>query len=379
MSPRSVKLWSGVHTWTSLVCTAFMLLLCVTGLPLIFYDEIGEFVGTRVTPPAMPGVTQRISLDEALAVARRRYPDRVVQFASQDEGSDAAWFVTMTPTPAPTADFRQVVVDARTGAVLPSARIDQGFLWLMERLHVDLFAGLAGKLFLGFMGLLLLLSIASGVLLYAPFMRKLSFGALRPGRLLRWLDLHNLLGIATLAWGLVVGATGVINTLADLAQDRWRATELQPLLAHYQGQPLVAVQEWAPVQRALDAAREHAPGSSISFIAFPGTAFATPHHFGFYLQGATPITGHLHDVVLVDARSAAVTAMPARPWYLTALQLSQPLHFGDYAGLPMKILWTLLDLATIVVLASGLLLWLRRRRPGAAPHGAALAWKGVPR
>jgi uncharacterized iron-regulated membrane protein len=40
--------------------------------------------------------------------------------------------------------------------------------------------------------------------------------------------------------------------------------------------------------------------------------------------------------------------------------VSQPLHFGDYGGMPMKILWALLDMATIVVLGSGLYLWLRK-------------------
>lgn len=42
--------------------------------------------------------------------------------------------------------------------------------------------------------------------------------------------------------------------------------------------------------------------------------------------------------------------------------LSQPLHFGDYGGMPMKILWTLLDIATIIVLGSGLYLWWQRRK-----------------
>jgi uncharacterized iron-regulated membrane protein len=41
---------------------------------------------------------------------------------------------------------------------------------------------------------------------------------------------------------------------------------------------------------------------------------------------------------------------------MSALLLSQPLHFGDYGGLPLKIIWALLDIATIIVLASGLYL-----------------------
>ena len=44
------------------------------------------------------------------------------------------------------------------------------------------------------------------------------------------------------------------------------------------------------------------------------------------------------------------------------LLASQPLHFGDYGGLALKILWALLDIATIVILGSGLYLWLGKGR-----------------
>jgi uncharacterized iron-regulated membrane protein len=60
--------------------------------------------------------------------------------------------------------------------------------------------------------------------------------------------------------------------------------------------------------------------------------------------------------------------MIPQPWYVQALHLSQPLHFGDYGGMPMKILWALLDLLTIVVLGSGLYLWLRK--PGSSTASA---------
>ena len=57
-----------------------------------------------------------------------------------------------------------------------------------------------------------------------------------------------------------------------------------------------------------------------------------------------------------------MTAIAEPPWYLVMLELSRPLHFGDYGGLPLKIIWTLLDLITIVVLVSGLYLWVARRK-----------------
>ena len=46
MTARSLKVWYRVHKWTSLACTLFLLMLCLTGLPLIFKDEIGIWSGT---------------------------------------------------------------------------------------------------------------------------------------------------------------------------------------------------------------------------------------------------------------------------------------------------------------------------------------------
>ncbi|WP_371816440.1 PepSY-associated TM helix domain-containing protein [Roseateles sp. DAIF2] len=369
LSARALKTWTWLHKWSSLVCTVFMLLLCLTGLPLIFHHEIGHLLGTEVEAPAkavdkLPN-PPRIGLDEVLAVARAQHPDRVVQFASLDEHDDRIWFVTMTPTPAPTDDFRSVVVDARDGALLGQPRFNEGFMYWMFRLHVDLFADLPGKLFLGLMGLLLLVAIVTGVVLYAPFMRKLAFGEVRREKSprIKWLDLHNLLGIVTLVWAFVVGATGMINTWADLMIKYWQYSEISTLLAPYKDQPVVPLAERGSVQASLQAARAQAPGMKLSFIAFPGTAFSSPHHHTFFLRGETPLTSRLLQPVLVDAKTTEVTAAPHLPWYLTALLVSQPLHFGDYGGLPMQIIWALLDIATIIVLGSGLYLWFKRRAP----------------
>ncbi|MFE1573762.1 PepSY-associated TM helix domain-containing protein [Comamonas odontotermitis] len=362
MQSRTIKTWAWLHKWSSLVCTVFMLLLCLTGLPLIFHHEIGHLLGTEVETPKMAPGTPHASLDKVLEVARAQHPDRVVQFASKDADNDNLWFITLTPTPEPTEDFRSVAIDARTAQVLAQPRFDEGFMYVMFKLHVDLFAGLPGKLFLGFMGLLLLVAIVSGVVLYAPFMRKLDFGTVRRDRRtrLKWLDLHNLLGIVTLVWLFVVGATGMINTWADLVIKYWQYDQLSALMVPYQGQPTVPVAERGSVQRSMEVAQAQAPQTKLSFIAFPGTAFSSPHHTTFFLKGNEPFTSKLLQPVLVDAKTTEMTAAPQLPWYLTALLVSQPLHFGDYGGMPMQILWALLDIATIIVLGSGLYLWLRK-------------------
>src|SRR5262249_44479173 len=108
------------------------------------------------------------------------------------------------------------------------------------------------------------------------------------------------------------------------------------------------------------------PGMTLSYIAFPGVLGGTPHHYAIYMHGNTPFTSKLYQPVLVDVSTGQSVGSVGSPWYLKTLHLSPPLHFGDYGGLPMKILWAVLDLITIVVLGSGLYLWLRKPRSRSA-------------
>ncbi len=66
--------------------------------------------------------------------------------------------------------------------------------------------------------------------------------------------------------------------------------------------------------------------------------------------------------VLVDARTGELTEAYPMPWYLRFLELSRSLHFGDYGGMPLKILWALFDLVVIAVLVSGVVLWAGKRK-----------------
>jgi uncharacterized iron-regulated membrane protein len=362
MTATTLRRWVWIHKWSSLVCTIFMLLLCLTGLPLIFHHQIGHFLGTEVEAPEMAADAPRASLDRVLEVAKGRFPEKGGMFISQEPDDDRIWYVTLSDTPTSDSDLKQVAVDARTGQALAEPKLDEGIMHVIFRLHVDLFAGLPGTLFLGFMGLLLVVAIVSGVVLYGPFMRKLDFGTVRRNASprVKWLDLHNMLGIVTLVWASVVALTGVINTLADPIIDFWRVDEVSEMVAPYKGQPIPA--QFGSLQRSVDAALALEPGMTVAFIAFPGTTFSSPHHYGVFLRGDSPITSRLFKPVLVDAQTTNVTDSRALPWYVSGLLLSQPLHFGDYGGTMMQILWALLTIATILVICSGLYLWLKRHR-----------------
>lgn len=364
MASSTLRIWSAIHKWSSLVCTAFMLLLCLTGLPLIFHHEIEHWLGDGFVPSAVPAGTPMANLDNVLDAARSRHPDKAVAFVG-DVSGDGYWYVNLVGTPRSRGNAT-VVVDYHTAQVLGEPNGDQGFMHIVERLHIDLFAGLPGKLFLGAMALLLLVAIVSGVVLYAPFMRRIEFGTIRRDRSSRttWLDMHNLLGIVTLVWAFVVSATGMINTLEGPLIGLWRTDQMADMVAAHKGLP--PVQHPGSLQAAVSAAQALEPGMQLGFVGFPGSRMSSPHHYAVFMRGTEPLTARLLKPVLVDAQTGSVTDSRDMPWYMTALLLSQPLHFGDYGGMPLKILWAVLDVITIVVLGSGLYLWLRRRQTGPA-------------
>ncbi len=359
MKSSTIRAWSWTHKWSSLVSTAFLLMLCVTGLPLVFSHELNALLLHEPWEAAnLAG--PRLDLDQVLTTALARHPGDVPAFMSFDEDRPVVNVTSRVPD-APAGQFNFQPIDQTSGDPAPLVAGHPVMEFILQ-LHTDMFLGLPGMLFLGAMGLLLVVAVVSGVVLYAPFTRRLPFGTLRIAKAARtrWLDWHNLLGAVTVAWVLAVGVTGVVNTLATPILAYWKDDALKSLTAaHAAPAP--------PGERSsLDAAVERAklalPGMQLQFVAFPGTDYTTDHHYAVFFHGDTPLTTHMITPALIDVRTGQLAAVAPMPWYVKTLSLSQPLHFGDYGGLALKILWALLDLATIVVLGSGFYLWLVKGR-----------------
>jgi uncharacterized iron-regulated membrane protein len=358
---RSVRIWSIVHRWTGLVSTVFLLLLCLTGLPLVFHHEIDEALGYAPRPAMPPAGAQKSTVDRIAEAALASDPGKVLQYLAWDKDEPGIVIAyTNSATDGKPDDAVVRAFDATSGKLL--GPVGTGPMLVVLKLHTDMFAGQPGKLFLGGMGLLFLIAIISGVVLYWPFTRRLEFGTLRHDKSnrIRWLDWHNLLGVTTIVWACIVGGTGVINTWAEPMLDQWRASELARMVAPYAGRPLSS--HVASLDRIVRNATTAAPGMEVAFIAFPGTPFSSTHHFAAFMRGDQPLTSRLLKPILLDAETAEVADTRDLPFYLKALFVSQPLHFGDYGGMPLKIIWALLDAFTIVVIGSGVYLYVARCR-----------------
>jgi uncharacterized iron-regulated membrane protein len=364
---------------------AFLLVTCVTGLPLIFKEAIGDWLEGPLSYADVSGA--HASLDRIVSTSRELYPDEVIVAIVIDD-DEPKMVVTMAPSWDAFNNGKskhRITFDARTAQVLKQSKpIEQEsptFLGIMLSLHKDLFAGLAGELLMAFIGLLFVAAVVSGVVIYGPFMRKLQFGTVRGDRSIRlkWLDLHNLLGVATIAWALMVGATGIMNELTIPLFKLWQKSDVRMMLEPFKGKALPEQSDLSSPQAALVAVQKALPEKNVFSIIFPGAEFGSPYHYLVWSKGQEPLTSRLFTPMLIDARSGAISGIVSMPWYLRALQVSRPLHFGNYGGLPLKVIWALLDIVTILVLGSGFYLWFSRKvSPGADEEAEIILGRDQP-
>ena len=137
-------------------------------------------------------------------------------------------------------------------------------------------------------------------------------------------------------------------------------TDLVKMTAPFRGKPAPA--QIVPLEQAKAVADQTWPGHRVALAVFPGTQLSGDHHYAFFMAKESGPAKRVYKLTMVDAATGELTLTSELPLYLQAILISGPLHFGDYAGTPLKIIWALLDIAAIAVLGSGIYLWLGRRR-----------------
>lgn len=370
MTPNRTRTLLAIHRITGLIVSANMVLFALTGGILIFHDEIDAALG--VGPKIAAGEVE-VTPAGAVELARAAYPDRTAVYVFRDEEEHPnALMVGMTHGAARTlAASKPVIVDVTRAVVTPEIDFDNTFSRIVWKLHAQLLMGPPGQILVGLFGLALLVSLGTGVVIYGPMMKRFAFGVLRRERHLRTLlaDLHKLMGAASFGWTLVVVFTGTLLSAGTFMLQYYTMTELAALGAPYAGQ--TPVSNMAGLDRAAANAERASGGRSWSLIALPGSDFASPRHFSVLLKGTDGFDQRMLTMALVDATDPEAVDHRQFPWYLRALLVAEPLHFGDYGGLPLKLVWLAFTLITLLMTVSGVFVTFAARRDRAARQRSA--------
>jgi len=233
---------------------------------------------------------------------------------------------------------------------------------------------------MGAISLLYAIAIVSGVIVLLPSLVSDLF-AMRVGRNVKrmWLDLHNLLGVCSLPFHLIMALTAVVFAFHDQFYAAQELTFSRPEMeqARPAGGPQAPLApKGDPLQPAevLRRVERQAPGFRVQTISY---AKRPTGEAALRITGDDPRYGlraPTYGVAQADAYTGELTGTDYMPghqdgWGATITSFFS-LHFGSFGGLPVRWAYFLLGIAGAFIFYTGNLLWIESRRKRERKAGA---------
>lgn len=363
-SLHAALVWT--HRWAGLTVGVILTVVCVSGSALLFQRQFWEWAHGALAPPGMS--TEIGSIDRWIDNGRAILPELGYPIAvwapHVDHNQSRAGmliFAGRPPGGLGNMGFVAVLVAPATGDVLGVVDVDRSPAYAPLFLHRDLWTGEIGRLISGVMALGTLLMLVIGLYLWWPsgarLARKLSG---RPWRLTftRSRPLHDWIGI----WTLVMLTILVVSGLA-LVQPSWVTPVLDAVAGPEPADTPPDAPCGAPLTFDAAVARALALAPSNEFKSlYP--ADAEFRRWEIVLAGAER-DAHSHEThVVADMRCGTVdveaTPTTRSAHEATTMWLSDA-HDGVAFGAAGPILVSAFGLSPVVLLWSGVLMWIRGR------------------
>lgn len=357
------------HSALGIAFAALIYIVCFSGTVLVFLNDFERW--EQPDTPLLSAVTPEL-VNDALAT-----------IYAQARGEGAAHDVFLAGPVAVDPRFTGYYHDDATGAEgarfldaegLLDASVETPWSEFIMDLHTQLHLPRPwGLLLVGLIGVTLLSSLISGVLSH-PRVFKDAF-ALRWGGSRRLLeaDLHNRLGVWGLPFHVVVSLTGallglstlIVGLLALAAYDgnseKAFAAILGPMAGTDRG--TAPLPDLAAMIRQVQAATPAAQFVSANIMEI-GTAGQVVH-LGMKTPGYLPPA----NIYYFDGagRSLGDNGLETGTVGQQILGALQPLHFGWFGGVPVRLAYGMLGLALTYIAYNGVAIWLLRRRDKGRP------------
>ncbi len=387
-SKSSARWWFLAHSWLALPIWVFLFFVCLTGTIATVSQEIVWLADPAVRAHPPEGDARMLGYDEIVAAIAREHPEVVIRGITRPVKSMFAWTVRANH---PDGSLVSHYVNPYTGRIQGSEPDGLSFRQFIRALHGWLLMPLTNGYSLGWyavslLSLPLLGSLVTGMVVYKRFWRAYPHPRLRLGKGGRvfWGDLHRLADIWSIPFILVMAVTGLwflVNAiLHDTGNELPSTAPDLPVLVAREDIPVVAAGQPAPrigLDRAAQAMREHFPAVEPFSLGFGAHAF---HTIGVRGQAAGwPLLSESIQVNPYTARVEYVQRLADYSKLELFTKSMRPLHTGDFAGLWLKLVYFFFGLLLTAMVASGLLVWLKRtaKATAAALQGKAAtgAWK----
>ncbi|MCG8392126.1 MAG: PepSY domain-containing protein [Pseudomonadales bacterium] len=376
MKPDRLRRYIDLHAWLGMVSGLALFVAFFAGAINVFHHELHHwqepYHGEEAVPPG--------GMDRLLTLVTNQHPDArerlfllpdehdpgVMWFESGEEGGE--WLT------AHASDFNE--------AGVREEQPRSGLADFINQLHYQLAipsGGLPVNIGMTLMGLISVIygaALFSGLIIHWSKIRKEFFALKHEGNLRRyWKNLHNVIGVISFPFHLIMSVTGaamgMFTVVAILLGVLVFGPQLRAVIEEETAVwPAVESQDesvaMAPMADYLSAARHELPDMRIDWVEIRGYGDAAG-----WLDVAGSLPGYIghHVHVVLDPTMAPLKVIEpgARSFNFDALSPVYALHFGDYGGLGVKLLYFAMGLLGSLLFVSGNILWCERRSDRIGP------------
>lgn len=342
-----------IHKWLGLLAGIFILLMSLTGAAIVFDDEIEAFLQRDVIN--QPESAQPVSLDPAYKTIRETYPNWDVRIRVIPEKANRAIEAEVRQP----NDRRLLYMHPVNGKILRDLKSENTFSYWMVKFHYKLHAGFWGEVIVLVAGFMLLGSLITGFWFYRKsFWKTVSFKK-RPRfskRKSLSSELHRFIGVWALVFNFITALTGVIILLTIVVGNAKSYNQPKPL----PDPPTVEIS----LDQLMDKARETNAGFDPSYIRMPVKPDGKIILFG-HMDTDLPIHYEYSNYVTYDPHTGEESKsffIKDQPFYMDILSVAYPLHFGDWGGVFIKILYCMFGFAPAILSITGFIIWRQRSK-----------------
>ncbi|AYV14489.1 PepSY-associated TM helix domain-containing protein [Shewanella algae] len=361
MRKISNRFWYALHGWSALPIWALFCFICLTGTLAVMSHEITWLVNpnARATnPEQLPAK----SVAELMRLFRQAYPTSDVSSVMTYED----YMVNVVNFSDRGKPLHRAYINQYTGDIQEISS-GQTFIGFMRKLHGWLLFPWQQGYSIGYylvsaMGIVMLGSLVSGLMIYKQFWRAFYVPKLRfhQGTKTLLTDLHRLAGVWSIWFILLMSLSGI-----------WYL--VQGILSHNE----IELHEYAPVAKvavlpnqrqdfkvdlsqALQIAQQQYPQIALKFVRMPEHQ---RDNFYFYGSGGEIFFDSFSYRVAVNPWTGDVMQAQS-PQNMNALQMVKhivnPLHYGTFGGIWTKIVWFIFGVLLTGMSLTGCLMWRKK-------------------
>lgn len=356
-------LWK-IHNWVGLYAGLMIAFLSLTGAAALFRPEVDQLLNPQLTK-VQPS-PQRASLSKAVKEVLEMHPDKYLFEVELPREHLDSWNIRLRPNEAEEFNpmFWEVFVNPYTGEILGERNYFKTFSYFLRNIHVRFYEANYGRQIVGLIGLALLVSTITGFLIYGKFMEKQSFGKVRRKNMrITQADLHKYIGAAALIFNLMISISGAwlgwqsyIMTAAGKELPNAYSPDHKPLSAELDKRFVLNY------DRIMDITQQAFP-EMVPWDIRPSTNGDGLIHVLGDVAGQA-YERRSNKLVLTKEHLEIVSRFKINEeGKLTKLYyIQEALHFGDFGGMSLKIIYAILAFTSGFLSISGFIIYLERTK-----------------